>query len=375
MVSVRPISELTIDPNGCFAFVGPCTSLTIVYEHPNGRQEREDFEAFAHSTGTIIKLEKTFLSGNSTWGLTAVLDSGEEYRLHLPTYEDSYKYWENKELGPHDFLAFMDSVEIIDDPGRPFAVEDRCDKDYGYGPRIHNPTDGVKPTPIDFSLLKNFGAAAMVLSINGVSHISGQAVHGIGQSWKNWPCVTLAARTLSGMLRQLCEWKYLYEEGIATEYYAEKAHLFIEALGLTEEMIEELKLSEVPMPTERFMKGHGDPRHGVNETGNLPLSIKNHLKKQLFYDTLSSLEAQHPSHPEIEQTLKNEEKEFNERNVLMYAKLRLPEVPISEITVEEIYDSYYSLGKYKGVIQPVLTQHVEVSLNGIKAARFFDATS
>jgi hypothetical protein len=129
------------------------------------------------------------------------------------------------------------------------------------------------------------------------------------------------------------------------------------------------------MPTERFMKGYGDPRHGFNETGNLPLSIKNHLKKQLFYDTLSSLESQHPSHPEIEQTLKNEEKEFNERNILMYVKARLPEVPISEITIEEIYDSYYSLGKYKGRIQPLPTQHLEVYRNGIKAARFFDATS
>jgi hypothetical protein len=129
------------------------------------------------------------------------------------------------------------------------------------------------------------------------------------------------------------------------------------------------------MPTERFMRGYGDPRHGFNETGNLPLSIKNHLKKQLFYDTLSSLESQHPSHPEIEQTLKNEEKEFNETNILMYAKLRLPEVPINEITIEEIYDSYYSLGKYKGIISPILTQQIEVSRNGLKAARFFDAIS
>jgi hypothetical protein len=177
------------------------------------------------------------------------------------------------------------------------------------------------------------------------------------------------------MLRQLCEWKYLYEEGIATEDYAEKAHLFIEALGLTEEMIEELKNSEIPMPTERFMKGYGDPRHGFNETGNLPLSIKNHLKKQLFYNTLSSLESQHPSHPQIEQNLKNEEKEFNEKNAMTYARIRIPEVPISEITTEEIYNSFYGLGKYKGRIQPPFSEQVEIARNGLKAAWFFDATS
>jgi len=374
MVSVRPISELTIAPDGCFAFVGPCTSLTIAYEHPTGLKEKEDFEAFAHPTGTIIRLERMRLSENNTWGLTAVLDSGEEYFLHLPTYEENYKFWENKELGPHEFLGFLDSVEIVNETSKPFSVDDRCDKD-GYGPRVHSVTDGIKPTPLDFSLFTNPTSLTPMINLNGVSHITSQSIHGIGMSWRNWPCVTLTARTLSGMLRQLCEWKYLYEEGIATEYYAEQAHLFIETLGITEEMIEELKNSEVPMPTERFMRGYGDPRHGFNETGNLPLSIKNHLKKQLFYNTLSSLESQHPSHPEIEQTLKNEEKEFNEKNIFMYAKARLPEVPISEITIEEIYDSYYSLGKYKGILKPILSQHVEIANNGLKAARFFDATS
>ena len=374
MVSVRPISELTIAPDGCFAFVGPCTSLTIAYEHPTGLKEKEDFEAFAHPTGTIIRLERMRLSENNTWGLTAVLDSGEEYFLHLPTYEENYKFWENKELGPHEFLGFLDSVEIVNETSKPFSVDDRCDKN-GYGPRVHSVTDGIKPTPLDFSLFTNPTSLTPMINLNGVSHITSQSIHGIGMSWRNWPCVTLVARTLSGMLRQLCEWKYLHEEGIATEYYAEQAHLFIETLGITEEMIEELKNSEVPMPTERFMRGYGDPRHGFNETGNLPLSIKNHLKKQLFYNTLSSLESQHPSHPEIEQTLKNEEKEFNEKNIFMYAKARLPEVPISEITIEEIYDSYYSLGKYKSILKPILSQQIEIANNGLKAARFFDATS
>ena len=59
----------------------------------------------------------------------------------------------------------------------------------------------------------------------------------------------------------------------------------------------------------------------------------------------------------------------------MYAQVRIPEVPINEITIEEIYNSYYRLGKYKNVIQPPFTHHVEIANNGLKAARFFDATS
>ena len=87
------------------------------------------------------------------------------------------------------------------------------------------------------------------------------------------------------------------------------------------------------------------------------------------------MESQHPSHPEVEQNLKNEEKEFNEKNILMYARIRIPKVLISEITTEEIYNSFYGLGKYKAIMQPLFSQQFEIARNGLKAAWFFDATS
>jgi hypothetical protein len=376
MVSVRPISELTIAPDGCFALVGSCLSLTIKYEHPGGVAEREDFEAFSHPAGTVIRLEKMVLAENSSWGLTAVLDNGDEYLLHLPAYEDNYDFWENKPLRPHEFLGFLDSVEMLDEVSnnRPVPVGTRCDRNM-YGPRLHNVTDGIKPTPLDFSLLNDFFSLTPMININGVSHITSQSVYGIDMSWRNWPCVTLVARTLSGMLRQLCEWKELYLAGLASEYYAEDAHIFIEKLGITEEMIEELKASEVPMPTERFMKGYGNPRHGFVETGNLPTTIKDHLKKQLFYRTLSSLEAQHPYHPEFLETLKEQEKEINLKNLLDYRRVRIPEVSIDELTTQEVYDSHYAQGKYRGVTLPPFGHEIEIAGKGLQAARFFDATS
>jgi hypothetical protein len=376
MVPVKPISELTVAPDGCFAFVGSCSSLTLKYEHPGGFGERQDFEAFGHENGTIIRLEKTYLEQNSTWGLTAVLDTGEEYRLHLPTYEENYDFWENRPLRPHEFLAFFDSIEITNGEKSNTALpgDGRCDINM-YGPRMHNITDGIKPTQIDFSLINGLFVSRPMMSVNGVSHINAQYIHGIDMSWRNWPCVTIAAKTLSGMLRQLCEWQELYLSGNASEYYAEKAHLFIEALGITEDMIQELKDSEVPMPTERFMKGYGNPRHGFVETGNLPTSIRDHLKKQLFYQTLSSLEAQHPHHPEVSKALKDQEKEINLEYLLEYCRIRIPEVPLNEVTTQEVYDSHYSQGKYKGTIMPPLGHEVALAGKGIQAARFFDATS
>jgi hypothetical protein len=376
MVSVRPISELTVAPDGCFAFVGPCSSLTIKYEHPGGFGERQDFKAFAHPSGTIIRIEKTYLEQTSAWGLTAVLDTGEEYVLHLPSYEENYDFWENRPLRAHEFLGFLDSVAINSgtDANRALTVDGRCDAGM-YGPRLHDVTDGIKPTPVDFSLFSSVFVGSPMLNINGVSHVTSQYIHGIDMSWRNWPCVTLAAKTLSGMLRQLCEWRDLYLAELTSEYYAEKAYLFIEALGITEEMIQELKESEVMMPTERFMRGYGNPRHGFVETGNLPSSIRNHLKKHLFYNTLSSLEAQHPSHPEIEQDLKTEEKEINQNNIAFYVNETIPTTPLSEVTTQDIYDSCFARGKYKNLGIVRFNHQTETVRNGLKAARFFDATS
>jgi hypothetical protein len=377
MVSVRPLSELTTAPEGCFALVGACSSLTLKYEYPGGVAEKENFEAFSHPQGTIIKIENMTQDGGTIWGLTAVLDSGEEFLLHLPAYEENLDFWENKPTRAHEFLGFLNSEEVADGntTNRPVSIDNRCDKSM-FGPRMHHVTDGIKPTPLDFSLLSNAFPISALLSVNGVGHITAQYIHGIDMSWRNWPCVTLAAKTLSGMLRQLCEWRELYLSNIATEYYAEDAFIFLQKLGITEEMIEELKNSEIPMPTERFIKGYGNPRHGFLETGIMPLSLKNHLKKQLFYRNLSTLEAQHPTHPEISETLKKQEKEVHQKNIIFYANAKMVGVPIEEITIEEIYDCYYMRGRYKGLgLDAPFSHEVPMVSKALQAARFFDAIS
>jgi hypothetical protein len=376
MVSVKPISELRIAEDGCFAFVGLCSSLSITYEHPGGIGEREDFEAFGHENGTIIRFDKMATTAGTSWSLTAVLDSGEEYLLHLPAYEENYNFWENTPTRAHEFLGFLDSVEITTntDSNRALSIDGRCDVGM-YGPRLHYVTDGIKPTQVDFSLIDNAFISSPMISINGISHINSQYVNKIDMSWRNWPCVTLTAKTLSGMLRQLCEWRDLYLAEISTEYYAEDAAIFIDRLGITEEMIKELKESEVSMPTERFMKGYGDPRHGFSETGNLPISIKNHLKKQLFYRTLSSLEAQHPEHPSIDKALKDEEKAMHQIDILRFAHIRMPNVKIEDITTQKIYDCAYQKGEFKYVSPAPLDIDIPLVLKAVRAARFFDATS
>lgn len=376
MVSVKNISELTTAQNGCFALVGPCSSLYIKYDSPSGGGEKNGFDAFRHELGTIIRFEQIPQTGNTAWSLTAVLDSGEEFLLQLPVYEENYDFWENRPIRAHEFLGFLKSVEMFDDPNRHVDVGARCDRGM-YGPRMYHPSDGIKQTPIDVSLLgRNFTSLIPMINICGVGHITSQYVDGIDMSWRNWPAVTLTGKTLSGMLRQLCEWRELYIAGIALDDYAEDACVFIERLGITEEMIQELKESEVPMPTERFMRGYGNPRHGFSESGNLPLSIKNHLKKQLFYRDLSTLEAHHPSNPEIDESLKREERAFHQENLLKFSLRRMPQIPVEEITTQKVYDCIYMRGEFSGIgMMKPLEVDLPIVSSGLRAARFFDATS
>jgi hypothetical protein len=378
MGAVRPIDELTVALDGCFSFIGPTSSVSIKYETPEGEVEFFDYDAFAHELGTIIRFESIPVGTNSIWSMNATIDSGEKYTIQWNTYEENFDIWENNELPAHKFLGFCKSVNTasIDNNTRIVKYEDRCDTS-SYGPRIYFPTDGVRPSPIDLNLFSaGFSGFFPVVNVNGIGHVTSQVINKIGMTWRNWPAVTLSARTLSGMLRQLCEWRDLHIAGYASEEFAKDSHDFIEALGITESMIEELKLSEVPMPVERFMKGYGTPRHGFSETGNLPSSIKSHLKKQLRYKTLSSLESQHPEHPAISDDLKIIEISAQKETLFEFIVTLMPSVDPYSVDMEDVRTVINNpSGDGEDGAPPVDVGYSEIILKAKNAMRFFDATS
>lgn len=378
MATVRPIEELSVAPNGCFAFVGSATEVTIAYDTPNGENEYTEFEAFSHSSGTILRFPEIPITGGTPWSMKVSTDSAYSQLLHWNVYEDNFDAWENKELRPHQFLGFLKSVDtkIINHENRLVLADKRCD-DTMYGPRMYFPRDGIKPTPLDFSLAKasTFGGFIPLLNINGVAHITSQVIPKIGMTWRNWPVVTHVSRTLSGMLRLVVEWSELHIAGIATEDWAEDATNFLSALGITSDMAEELKVLEVPMPVERYMRGYGDPRHGFSETGNLPTSIKSHLKKQLRYRDLSSLEAQHPAHPLISEDLKRTERRNHQENILVFVVNRMPGIDPETVTPQMIRDCIDSEGAFSmQMISPPRPIDFQMIEKARIAARYFDAT-
>ena len=381
MVQVKNIDELTSSDENYFAFVETTSQeIQVSYLAPDGRAEYEDYEAYSHPAGTVIKFHKLPEFGFTPWSIRVTDSDNATFLLQWVNYEDTFEAWENLPMDPHSFLSFMKSKDLrTDHKGRVLDVNRRCDSQM-YGPMIaYFPKDGVKPTSMDLSVVKNYNAALFrpVVNISGTAHITVLNFRGIDMTWRNWPIVTLSAKTLSGCLRQVVEWRDLYVAGLSEEQVAEDANSFINELGITEQMIADLKQSEVPMPVERFMRGYGTPRHGFSETGVLPQSLKNHLKKQLVYRTLSMLEAQHPLHPQIDANIKQQELQKQQTAILDFVYQVMPAgTNIDEVTTESIYQEVFKQ-RYKkepdgrGPIHPL---NMGITEKAVLAARFFDGT-
>jgi len=380
MVQVKNISQLNIEEQNYFGFVGyHSAEITITALAPDGEFEYLDFEAYSHTQGTLIKFNKLPEFGYTPWSMKIIGSSGEEEPMQWVNYEDSFDIWENRETEPHSFLSFMKSQDMRATLNhRVVDVSRRCDSNM-FGPAVgYFPQDGIKPTSMDLEVIKNYNAALFrpVVNVSGIAHITNINFRGIGMTWRNWPIVTLSAKTLSGCLRQVIEWRDLRVAGLSNDQIAIDALNFVEQLKITQEMIDELKQTEVRMPVERFMLGYGNPRHGFSETGILPESIKALFAKQVVYRTLSTLETKHPLHPQFSSEIKTTEKQRQQNYIIEFVSKVMPgTISVEQITVEDIYREVFRQ-RYKdepngrGPIHPV---DMNITEKAVLAARFFDA--
>lgn len=380
MAEVKPIQELTTTGEECFALVPTSSAVSISYLTPGGSVEYTDFECYAHSAGTVIRFNSVLPENIlvTPWTLNVALDDSNCI-LHWGTYEENYDAWENIDRNPHVFYAFMESVDtgVTGEELIVTAQESRCDLG-SYGPRGYRKvTDGIKPTVADLSLFAKTSSSdyRSVIGINGTAHITHSHVHGINMSWRNWPMVTVTGKTLSGIVKQLCEWKALYDANVVSEKHAHDASKFIEDIGITQAMIEELSQTEVMMPTERFMRGYGNPRHGFTETGIFPSSIRNLFMSQLRYRTLTVLEAKHPLHPNMDQALKDKELMIQKERIVKWFSEFRPNLSLEEISVQALYEHVFN--RRADLDYPIILPvpaNTKIYNDGLLAARFFDAT-
>jgi hypothetical protein len=368
MVSVISIDQFTLKDNPCYACVPACEEITLSYVHPNGIEEYTDYIAYSLDNVTLIAFND-LPNASDPYSLNITTNTGEEYIIQFNLYERDMNELNNSVNKPHQFFSFLKPVHVKSESIIGLvSLDERCDIDK-YGPRVYDVSDGISEAPMDYSMMAgNLKDFRVIYSINGVGYISVQEVWPIAMQWRNWPIVTGVSKTFSGMIKLISEWKTLHDSNLSTEEIAEGAASFLNLAGFSESMLNELNETEVMMPVARFINGHADARHGFSETGILPNSILQMIKDQSRYETLTSLEINHPLHPQIPQWVKAEEKKKMDNFLLKYVLISMPQTDPEDVTIDQISESldFFNNG------QPDI-KDTKTFINAIKAKRYYDA--
>lgn len=343
MVAIKNFSEFSFKTDTqCYAFLPSAQDIKIYSNQPNGDTEITNFEAFSVSNGTLVVFEN-YYEHQFKYSYNAVLDDSQEFIFQGNTLESiNTELFQLGATKPHKFFAVFDSVDITVNPAEVIKNEDRCDIGQ-YGPRAFQVSDGIKDTPYDPEVFKaaNYRNFQPILSLNGTLHIFVQEIWPINMTWRNWPIVTGVSKTLSGALKLISEWAYLYENKMSDDKIAKNSSEFISNIGITEEMISELNDIQVDMPVFRFIKGYADARHGFSEVNELPESISNLIKSQVMYMSLASLSNHHPQHPQFDADLKNAELEKASTAVYAFCKIAFPHEEPENLDFDEVFNVLY----------------------------------
>jgi hypothetical protein len=218
----------------------------------------------------------------------------------LQPFERIWKYYNKPVNSNEGFFVFMNSIPMSID-----GLDWRCDN-AKYGPLGYNV--GVD---MDEPMLKTLDQIVVyepVLSINSVGHLVYAHViipEEIEEYFINGNPIPFYGRTLSEVFKQLSEWSSVANEPFNnTEEMALDSKSFLEQLGFDDSFIS----NQVDMQIFEYLKGNENAR--LRPAGVQPNSdeLKDFIKKNCAYGTLSALLTLHPSAWDVDEII-NIEKE------------------------------------------------------------------
>ena len=291
---MRSITEIEPDKFGCFYFSQLSGDISIFLLSPDGDIEYSEYEAFSAGTGTVVAFNH--FNPQST-DYAYLLKCGEQEEIiQFQVYENLIDVLNGNDNHNNAFYAFFGSKSVLArvEQGEHLFVpiEEHCDKHiYGAAP-FFELQDGINETLLDFSKFNfsNITEVFPVLAIQGEACIMRITMKEEDGSYRNYPAVTAIAKTLLGLLRMSCEWRAFTKEPFNnTEFPALKISAFMNKLGITSEIEEQIRISQSAMHVEKFITEPEKAREEIEETGIIPENLKQVLKSKLRYRTLSSL--------------------------------------------------------------------------------------
>jgi hypothetical protein len=321
--------------------VGTTEDISIEYFTSNGYIVFEDYDLYKMPEGTLI----AFKDIKDNYWITnyRVRYESESLILQSQYYEKILDILNEENLYPNSVHAFANSVELFNNNNLNSTIynpEERCDFNK-YGPSAFY---AAAPNRKIGKILQY----RSILSVTGIAHLNRIDIEDLSEAYNDNSgnqSMNQTARTLSGSLKQIDEWKQVNEEPWNnTELISIKAKQFLEALNIPQETIKDVVSNQIDMRVFKYLQGELDIHKPLNEADVMPESFKKYLMDHYRYKSIKNLRLFHSNGNLIDESIEQKEFEILDESVSFYCMLNnLDRITMS---LQEISDHAYQMTHY-----------------------------
>jgi hypothetical protein len=251
----------------------------------------------------------------------------------------------NDEIAPNDTIyTFCKSEELI--PANTNVKEyyysnaDRCDYNK-YGPT------SFYPAPVNKNIGKVIAYRSM-LAVTGTAHLvrlDVETISNIREDTKNQQSVYQSARTLSGAIKLIDEWRQVQKEPWNnTELIAVKAGEFLQKLDLPEEIMEDFLAGEPDKRLFSYLKQDPDLNRLLESNDFISNSFKTYIKDRFRYKSIKNLRVNHSYGQMIEEAF--EQKETHDLEEMLKYYCVINGLNFNQISYQDIADHAFAMENY-----------------------------
>lgn len=303
---MKDISEIDLKKYRTFAYTDISGPFDVYVNSLGGEiKVTSGFEIFNIDNGSIVAFDDLAVYGFHDCYFR---NNSETRHIELTEYENLRYVFEEKPQYNFAFYIFCKSSKVpnhsLFHPDAKFKDQDinqstfaRCDFDKYGGVAFEY---GRNP----YNIAKVFN----VLNLSGYGHIVRLEVLDDWYKDSDTHGKYTAATSLSGMIKLINDWAIVSGPPFNnTEEISLCSKSFLENIGLSNHCLEEIRNLQPETPLEYYLSGGQDKDWLSPEKQEMPILLKNFISNKCRYKSLNSLKNNHPSKPNIPQSILEQE--------------------------------------------------------------------
>lgn len=295
MASIKPITELVI-PNEYvfFAIVPFVGNVEVFFFSSSGDIPYDHCDVYTGQTSSLLCF--TAHPVNVPTVHNYKVSNGENTTVvQALNYENAKDVISGEQSHPYSIYLYLNSVNVTSTTAEDVGVEDvthtfkntpfqRCDTE-SWGPL----------TFYDVQSGYEISKLRVVLSFSGTAHVIRMDMNSTEIKNPTSRAGNTAARSLRGILKTINEWAIVSLEPFNNvELPAIKAQVFLDGIGLTENVINDIAIGAPDMRVAQYLQGNTVAYSDFVENYTVPNSLQNILRSVFRYRSLCGAAAHHP---------------------------------------------------------------------------------